>query len=69
MNGCICVPRVPSMMIVAQVLKHDVEQGKVSATNNFFRELSRDADLVADSQLFLVSHDAQGLIEIPACQR
>lgn len=38
-----------------QVLKFQEAQNRASATNDFFRGMSKEADLVMDEDLFMVS--------------
>lgn len=67
---------LPLSYLETQVLKFQEQQNKVSASNDFFRGMSRDADLVVDGDLLMVSptptpaplldvRRCSGLLEIP----
>lgn len=48
--------RVSAWPALPQVLKFQEQQNRVSASNDFFRGLSKDADLVMDGDLLMVSY-------------
>lgn len=45
----------PPFFVCLQVLKFQEAQNRVSASNDFFRGLSKEADLVMDGDLLMVS--------------
>lgn len=47
--------------VIHKVMKFQHEQSKVSASNDFFRVLSQDADLIMDGDLLVVSFYVLGI--------
>lgn len=64
-GSCSCSPLPVSVRLCTQVLKFQEAQSRVSASNDFFRGLSREADLVMDGDLLMVRNPEKNISHHP----